>query len=282
MSQLPRRYWQEMTTEEITALDRERTIALLPIAAIEQHGPHLPVYVDACINQGLITRTLELMPDDLPVTVLPPITVGKSNEHAAFPGTLTLSAETLIRVLMEMGECVHRSGLGKLVLYNSHGGQPQILDIVARDLRVRFKLLVVAATAYNLADGDDLFSEWELRHGIHGGDIETSIMLALRPDLVRMEKTKRFDPVSTDMEKQFRFLMPEGRVGFGWQIQDIQGEGTCGDAGHASAEKGQKMIDRLAEGLVTLLREVDQLPLTILKDHPESGVLPADRFPGRT
>ena len=144
MSNKPRRGWQDMNTEEFGGPDAERWIAVLPVGAIEQHGPHLPLCVDACINQGILARALELLPEQVPVTVLPPIPVGKSNEHIAFPGTLTLSADTLIRLWTELGEAVARAGVRKLVLFNSHGGQPQVMDIVARDLRVRLGMLAVA------------------------------------------------------------------------------------------------------------------------------------------
>jgi creatinine amidohydrolase len=125
-----------MTTTEFAALPAD-TVAVLPVAAVEQHGPHLPVYVDACLNEGVVARAIELLPPELPVTFLPMQAVGKSNEHLAFPGTLSLSAETLIRLWTEIAESVHRASVRKLVLFNSHGGQPQIMDIVARDLRVR-------------------------------------------------------------------------------------------------------------------------------------------------
>ncbi len=134
---LPRRYWQDMTTVEVAALDHARAIALLPVAAIEQHGPHLPLAVDATINRGVLEHALTLMPDDLPVTILPALPIGKSDEHGAFPGTLSLSAETLIRLWSEVGDSVARAGVRKLVLFNSHGGQPQILDVVASGLRAR-------------------------------------------------------------------------------------------------------------------------------------------------
>ncbi len=185
MTTMPRRLWQDMTTLDFAALEAARVIAVLPVGAIEQHGPHLPVSTDACINQGVLARALELMPDDLPVTVLPMLPVGKSNEHLAFPGTLTLSAETLIRVWTEIGEGVARAGIRKLVLFNSHGGQLQIMDIVARDLRVRHAMMVVAYSWFAGGLPAGLFGEDEVRHGIHAGAIETSMMLHLAPDLVR-------------------------------------------------------------------------------------------------
>src|SRR5262245_11808051 len=128
MTTLPRRQWRDMTTKEFAALDAERVIAVLPVGSIEQHGPHLPVGVDSLINEAILARTLELIPADLPVTALPMTMVGKSDEHLAFPGTLTLSAETLTRVWSEIGEGVARAGVRKLVIFNSHGGQPQLVD----------------------------------------------------------------------------------------------------------------------------------------------------------
>jgi creatinine amidohydrolase len=142
MAKPPAKLWQEMTTTDFAVLDRERVVAVLPVGAIEQHVPHLPVAVDACINQGIIDEVLRRLPADLHATFLPLMPIGKSNEHQAFPGTLTLSAEALTRLWTEIGESVARAGIRRLVIANSHGGQPQIMDIVARDLRVRLGMLV--------------------------------------------------------------------------------------------------------------------------------------------
>jgi creatinine amidohydrolase len=262
---LPRRLWQEMTTEDFRALDVARVIAVLPVAAIEQHGPHLPVEVDARINAGVIARALELMPDDLPVTVLPAMPVGKSNEHTAFPGTLSLSAETLIRLWTEIGDSVARAGIRKMVIFNSHGGQPQIADIVARDLRVKHGMLVVTAATYALGKPPDMFPEHELKHGIHGGTVETSVMLHLRPDLVRMDKAADFVPLSAKMESEYELLTPEGKVGFGWQTQDLNPAGACGNAAAADAKSGATLVEFYAKRFIQLMREIDRFPLTTLK-----------------
>jgi creatinine amidohydrolase len=217
MSKRPRRLWQDMTTEDFRALEAARVIAVLPVGAIEQHGPHLPVCVDACINEGILARALELMPENLPVTVLPPMPVGKSNEHVAFPGTLTLSAETLIRLWTELGEAVARAGVKKLVLFNSHGGQPQVMEIVARDLRVRLGMLAVAYSWYAAGIPPGLFPDHEVRDGIHAGAIETSMMLHLRPDLVRMERAANFVPLMAEMAGHYRLLSPIGAGKLAWQ-----------------------------------------------------------------
>jgi creatinine amidohydrolase len=256
-----------MTTEEFRGLDESRVIAILPVAAIEQHGPHLPVEVDARINAGVLGRALEIMPDDLPVTVLPAMPVGKSNEHTAFPGTLSLSAETLIRLWTEIGESVARAGVRKLMIFNSHGGQPQVADIVARDLRVRHRMLVVTAATYALGRPAGMFPEQELKHGIHGGTVETSLMLHLRPDLVRMDKAEDFVPLSAKMEAEYQILAPEGQVGFGWQTQDLHPAGACGNAAAADKERGGALLEHYAKRLILLLREIERFPLSTLASN---------------
>jgi len=268
MNKRPHKLWQEMTTADFSAADSEQWVAVLPVAAIEQHGPHLPVGVDAFINQGIVARALELLPDDLPATFLPAMPVGKSNEHIAFPGTLTLSAPTLIQLWTEIAESVARAGLRKLVLFNSHGGQPQVMDIVARDLRTRIKMFVVTANYWGLGRPAGLFPELEQRHGIHGGSGETSAMLHLRPDLVRHEERKNFVPASIEMEQRYKYLRPEGAgIGFGWQTQDLNPEGACGDASDADAERGRKIVEEAASRFIELLREVSVYPLSALRDR---------------
>jgi creatinine amidohydrolase len=264
---LPRPYWADMTTYEFEALAAD-TVAVLPVAAIEQHGPHLPLYVDACLNQGVVERTVARLPGDLPVTFLPMQAVGKSNEHLAFRGTLSLSAETLIRVWTEIGESVHRAGIRKLVLLNSHGGQPQIMDIVARDLRVRLAMFVVCVNTSSFGRPAGLFPDQEARHGIHGGSSETSMMLALRPDLVRTEHRANFEPVSVAMESEYRYLTTEGAIGFGWQTQDLHPAGACGNALDADAARGNQILDHIAGGLLGLLHEVHRFPLERIKTRP--------------
>jgi creatinine amidohydrolase len=221
MPSVPRRFWQDMTTTEFGDASAQRWIAVLPVGAIEQHGPHLPLCVDACINQGILERTLELLPERLPVTLPPPMPVGKSNEHIAFAGTLTLSAETLIRLWTELGEAVARAGVRKLVLFNSHRGQPPVMDIVARDLRVRLGLLVVAYSWYAAGVPPGLLPDHEVRYGIHAGAIETSIMLHLRPDLVLIERTAEFTPLMAEMAAQYRLLSPTGPGRLAWQAQEL-------------------------------------------------------------
>ncbi len=263
-----RRDWTEMTTRDFQLTDMSKVIAVLPVAAIEQHGPHLPVEVDAAINRGVLARARDLLPAELPVTFLPAMPVGKSNEHISYPGTLTLSAETLIRLWTEIGESVSRAGVRKLVLFNSHGGQPQIADIVARDLRVRRDMFVVTASTYALGQPPGLFPPDELRHGIHGGSVETSIMMHLRPDLVRRDELANFRPRSLDMAGDYEILAPEGSIGFGWETQDLSLPGACGDATDADAARGARLVEHAATRFVKLLAEIDRYPLDALRAGP--------------
>jgi creatinine amidohydrolase len=256
--------WWDYSTREFAALDMGRVVAVQPVGAVEQHGPHLPVRVDAAINAGILARAMDQMPDDLPVLVLPMMPVGKSNEHAAFPGTLTLSYETLARVWFELGESVHRAGCRKIIFFNSHGGQPQVAQIVCRELRVKLGMLAVDCMWSRTITKSDLFSASELAHGIHGGEVETSVMLHLHPDLVDMGLAGNFAPLSVGMERAGSLLTPEGAVGFGWQAQDLEPSGACGDAASADAARGAVLVDRAAAALLRLIREVEQFPLARL------------------
>jgi creatinine amidohydrolase len=259
---LPRRYWQEMTTEEFAALDTDQVIAVLPIASIEQHGPHLPVCTDACANQAVIERTLELLPEDLPVTVLPMMPVGKANEHSAFPGTLSLSSETVQHLWTEIAESVHRAGIRKLVFFNSHGGNRRILPVVAREIRERLDMLVIITNLSSDAPGN-LFPAEERRYGIHGGSVETSRMLYLRPDLVNMSKAENFHSTMADLAKEFQQLPRTATIA--WQAQDLNPAGVVGNARDADAERGRQLIEHAATQFAAVLTEVDRLPLSHLR-----------------
>lgn len=267
----PSRYWDELTWQDVQALDRDKTVVVLPVAATEQHGPHLPLSVDATINRGVLTRSLELLPADLPVLVLPALPVGYSEEHGAFPGTLSVGAATLRQLWIEIGDSVHRAGLRKLAIFNSHGGQPQIAQIVARHLRATHGMMAVVASSYGFGEPQGMFSDEERRHGIHGGANETSLMLHLAPELVRRDKLANFPSAAAAVEKDHEELRLEGDlgVGVGWQTQDLNPLGACGDATAASAEAGRALIEHTARRLATLLAEVSAYPMSALKDGPQ-------------
>jgi creatinine amidohydrolase len=249
-------FWAELKSNDFRDLDPETTIAILPVAATEQHGPHLPVVTDTAIAEGMICLLRERLPDDIKVLVLPVQTIGKSNEHLLSPGTLSLSAETLQRVLTETGEGVYRAGLRKLVLANSHGGNASVLTTVARELRVKLGMLVVATHWRYFGLPGGMYDAVEARHGIHAGDIETSLMLAFRCDLVSMDKARNFVSSAIAMETEFSRLGPTGSHAFGWIAQDLNVEGAVGDASRATADKGKSTGEHQIEGFVALLRDM--------------------------
>ena len=265
------RFWTDWSWRDFAAADMANTIAVLPLAAIEQHGPHLPVGVDTYIMEGYLRRVAPLLPEDLPVLFLPVQTIGKSNEHLAFPGTLSLSADTVIRSWTEIGESVHRAGVRKLVLVNSHGGNVSSLDIIARDLRVRLGMLAVTASWHRFGYPPADFSAHERTHGIHAGDAETSLMLEFRPDTVRMDKAENFIPASVAIEQEFKWLRVTQPIGFGWTAQDVSTSGAMGNAAAATREKGASAADFGAMSFVELLRDVQRFDLARLAQGPSSS-----------
>ena len=265
----PSRRWSDWTSEAFSRLPRGRLIAVLPVAAIEQHGPHMPMSTDHAIVDGVIDATIPKLPDALPVLFLPTMPFGKSNEHSRYPGTLTLSARTLIDVWMDLGASVARSGVKKLVLLNSHGGQQSVMDIVIRDLREAHSLVCVAANWYALGLPEGLFDEREQRHGIHAGDIETSMLLALAPSTVRMEHARDFHSLTETLAREGRHLSitPSGKLA--WQTQDLNPAGAAGNATLATAAKGHAVLDFVSDRLVELLHEVDAFDPARLDNAPE-------------
>ena len=268
MSALPKRDWADMSRQDFAGADTARWIAVLPLAATEQHGPHLPLEVDVFIAAAYLARARKIIPADLPATFFPLQPVGYSQEHTAFPGTRTLSAEAAIRAWTEIGEAVHRTGVRKLMLMTSHGGNSPVMDIVARDLRARHGMLVVTCGWQRFGYPEGLFSADEQKHGIHGGEIETSLMLAARPDLVRMDKAENFTPATVAMEKEFRWLNASRPAGFGWMTQDLHPSGAAGNAKGATAAKGEAALEHGAKAFVELLEDVDRFDLAALRKGP--------------
>ncbi len=275
--QLPSRFWADLTTRNFSQLAAsagiERAVAVLPVAAIEQHGPHLPVSVDTTLVDSVVAASLPHLPAALPVLFLPTQQVGKSNEHIRFPGTLTLSAQTLMAVWMELGACVARAGIRKLVLFNSHGGQISVMDIVARDLRTAHDLIVFSSNWFTLPLGDavlGLFPPEEHRFGIHGGDMETSMMLAARAQYVDMAQSQHFHTSAEERAARYPVLGNGSSAKLGWQVQDYNPFGAAGNAAAATAEKGRAVIDAAGLQLARLLQEVSSLPWSTLNPTPQS------------
>ncbi|NIC43018.1 creatininase family protein [Aquabacterium sp. A08] len=271
---LPR--WGDLCTTDFAGLDPARTVAVLPLAATEQHGPHLPLSVDADLLDGVLDAAAPHLPDDCPVWVLPPQVVGLSPEHQRFPGTLTLGLDTLVHLWCDLGASVARAGVRKLLLFNSHGGHTGAMDVVGRELRSRHDLLVYSSSWFNLPlldeHGQDLnarISADEHRFGIHGGQVETAMMLALHPERVRMDRARDFASTSRDRSRRYPVLGNGRSAKLAWQTQDYNAQGAVGNAAAADATLGRALVDAAGRSLAQLLQEFSQLPLSTLVDGPD-------------
>jgi creatinine amidohydrolase len=257
ISSAPPRDWADIRWPDVPAADAARWIAVLPLAATEQHGPHLPLETDVMIADAYLGRVRELLPADIPATFLPVQPVGISTEHTDFPGTQTLPTEVALKEWMALGESVARRGVKKLVIVTSHGGNSAAMMLVAQDLRAQHGMLAVTTSWSRFGAPDGLFSAEELRHGIHGGAVETSIMLTRYKEHVRAEAIADFRSSGIAMEREFRWLSTQRPAPFAWQAQDLHPSGAVGDATQASAEKGEKLIDHGARAFCELLADVD-------------------------
>jgi creatinine amidohydrolase len=267
-SAVPPRDWTDIHWPDVAGPGAARWIAVLPLAATEQHGPHLPVGTDVMIAQAYLARVRELLPETIPAVFLPLQPVGISTEHVDYRGTLTLPTETALQNWMALGESVARAGIRKLVMVTSHGGNSAAMSLVAQDLRAQHGLLAVTTAWSRFGVPDGLFPEQELRHGIHGGAVETSIMLARYPHTVRNAEIADFRPSSIAMEKDYRRLSTQRPAPLAWQAQDLHPAGAVGDATLANAEKGQRLIDHGAAAFCELLEDVDRFDPSTLSGRP--------------
>ncbi|MGL5080323.1 MAG: creatininase family protein [Microcoleaceae cyanobacterium] len=254
----PERFFPYLTWTEIQAMsDRENVVIIQPIGAIEQHGPHLPLIVDAAIATAVAGKALARLDPEVPAYALPTLCYGKSNEHWHFPGTVTLTTETLYRVLIDLGTSVYRAGFRKLVLLNAHGGQPQILDLVARDLHQQSEdFIVFPLFVWRVPHiASELFTPEELEQGIHAGAIETSLMLSILPDQVHLERAVCEFPPNLPPGS---LLSPEGQLPFAWVMQDLSRSGVLGDATVATQEKGDRLLASLVHSWAQVFQEIYQ------------------------
>jgi creatinine amidohydrolase len=254
----PPRDWGDIYWSDVTAASAANWIAVLPLAAIEQHGPHLPLGTDVMIAAAYLARVRALLPAELPAVFLPPQPVGISTEHTAYPGTLTLPADVAIKSWMALGESVARAGIRKLVMVSSHGGNSAAMALVAQELRAQCGLLAVTTGWSRFGTPAGLFTAEEARHGIHGGAIETSIMLAAHPELVRVDQIANFQPRTVAMDQDYRWLNAHRPAPFAWQAQDLHPSGAIGNATAANAEKGRQLLDHGARAFCELLADVDR------------------------
>jgi creatinine amidohydrolase len=248
--------WTEHRAPEFETIDPMRTIAILPTAAVEQHGPHLPVGTDTMIADYMLSVLRETCPEDLDLRILPVMAVGKSNEHLWAKGTLTLSAATALAAWTEIGLSVARAGVRKIVIANSHGGNLDLISILSRELRVQAGMLAVKCQWGNFGHPEGMYPADELRYGIHGGNVETSLMLSWRPDCVDMNAARDFASAAVGAA-----IAPTGPISRGWIASDLNPDGTVGNASAATAEKGALTARHQVAGFIEMLHDLREMEL---------------------
>jgi creatinine amidohydrolase len=265
----PHRFLPYLSWTEINALpDRENTVIVLPVGAIEQHGPHLPCSVDSVISSGVMGHALAKLPAEVRAFGLAPITYGKSDEHLHFPGTMTLTGPTLLAMVTEIGESVYRAGFRKLLLANGHGGQPQVLEMAARELRLRHgDFVIVPYHVSRVANSSGKYiSEQEKRQAMHAGHSETALMLALAPETVHMERAvANFPPVFPS-----KVLSSDGRPACAWTSRDFGPSGVIGDPHGATREQGEDILDTLSSSWAQAITDLFHLKW-VVRDVPSWG-----------
>lgn len=262
------RFWKDWTSSEFAAADLSSHIAVLPLGATEQHGPHLPLDVDSAIVDGIIQRSLPLLPATLPLLILPPVQVGHSLEHRDFCGTLSLSVGTALGMCRDLGASVAATGIRKLVFLNGHGGNVSLMDLAGRYLRADHGLMVFSVHWTGLGLPDGIIDDDELRFGIHGGRLETSVMLALNADRVRFDKARNF-PSLRQRHARNHALLGDGRSArLSWMMQDLNPQGAAGNAAAARADEGNAILDHTAQRWIDLLQDIHRVPIDELAPPP--------------
>lgn len=256
--------WSSLSAEALADRINDRTVALMPLAAVEQHGPHLPLGTDALIADGLVQAALETLPAWLDVLRLPTLAIGQSLEHAAYPGTLTLTPSTFQAVLRELGAAVARAGCRRLVLFSSHGGNLAAADTAALQLRAEHALLVVKACYFDFPPpSGDWLPEREWREGLHGGALETALMLKFAPEQVHPARFAHWPSIEFSALADSRRLGAESGSGrFAWLAGDLNPAGVSGNAGLATASLGEALTAHYGSILAELLEETADFPLS--------------------
>jgi creatinine amidohydrolase len=239
-----------LTWKQVEALPKDETLLILPTTAIEQHGHHLPLATDTLTNNLFLGHALALLPKDLHIYALPPFCYGKSNEHIGFPGTMSLSASTFMAVIHDIGASVAASGFKKLVLYNTHGGNTSLDDVMCRDLRAEFGLRTFFLSGSGGAKFEGINPQ-ERAYGFHANEFETSVLLYGTPDLVHTDKyTSNY---IADINNPQPLLPENGPATFAWLTRDIAESGVLGDPTPSTAENGERWTKTAAEKVAAAL-----------------------------
>lgn len=248
-------FWADLKAPDFRDLPAD-AVAVLPVGAVEQHGPHLPLSVDRDLVEAVVERTLPRLAAGQSVLVLPTLAVSRSGEHDRHPGTLSLGAETLLAILRDIGGSVARAGVARLMMLNGHGGNTAILEVAVRELRMAHGLIAAHGSWFGFTESEGLFPLEALAEDIHAGDSETSAMLAARADLVDMSRARDFVPAMRGWAEASRFIGLSGQPARpGWVIDDLNADGACGDATSATREKGDALLDSAARNFAAFLEE---------------------------
>lgn len=264
--------WGDLTSPELAQIATHDPVALLLIAATEQHGPHLPLSTDYVIGNGILRAACERLSGmhdgTFDLLIMPALPIGASLEHTHFAGTISLESSQMMAWLRVAGEAVARAGIRRLLVFNSHGGNPSVLNEAALQLRATLGLLVVKVNYFRCAPPPGLIAPEELAHGLHGGALETSIMLHLAPHQVRLERLEDFVPLGLTRQHAGLTLGPSGVASFAWMAQDLHPEGVAGNAASASARTGECLVDHYASQLARAICETAQFDLATLGKPP--------------
>jgi len=248
----------EMTWEEVAEFLKEHDVVVVPVGSCEQHGPHLPLDTDTYDALWISLRAAERAGCAL---VAPPITYGVSYHHMAFPGTISISPETLMRLAVEVAESLVKHGFKKIVFENGHGGNAPALNAAAQMIRARHPDVLVVVDNVSLIP--DLIEELvETPYDAHSGEFETSTSLANRPELVRRERIRRPEFRGPPVRYMRVGLKARGpRVFWPIRTDELSDTGAIGDPTRASEEKGRAFLEAMVERLAELLRELDSISL---------------------
>lgn len=255
-----RHFFPRLSKLEVAKLSKDDALVVLPVGAVEQHGPHMPVFTDTLISEVLLTTAFEQLPEDANIWLLPPIPYGKSTEHLGHPGTITLSATTLMAVVMDIAKSLSVSGFQKMVLVNTHGGNTDLLNMMGREIRIETGMAVFRLDPGGLGGADAWITPREKQAGIHAGDMETSLVMSAIPHWVHMEEAPCEYPNYPDS----RYLMLRQRA-FAWVMDDLSHTGISGDATQASMEKGEAMTMAYGTMIAEALLEFQAFDMKSLK-----------------
>jgi creatinine amidohydrolase/Fe(II)-dependent formamide hydrolase-like protein len=245
----------ELTWLEARERLKEVDMVLLPVGSIEQHGSHLPLDTDAFDAEYLAQQVAAACSEPKPL-VLPLISYGVSYHHDDFAGTMSISNETLSRLVYEIGMSAARNGFNKLIIINGHGGNVPALKFAAQMINRDAHIFVCVDTGET--SDPDVLDLAETPNDVHAGEIETSVSLAVRPHLVKMDRAKKYVPKFSS-----RYLNFSTKRSVEWYARTakISRNGVLGDPGKASKEKGEKMWAIMVKNLLELVEDLKALTL---------------------